>query len=597
MAEDNKALSEEEQKPETKNESVAEEKPVENVQEVPTQETNSKNGKIKQFVSWYKSHKKISIPASVLIVLLILFAIPFSRYGILGLFLKQDIAIHVKDSQTGKAISEASVSVAGKNATTGSDGDAHLSSVPVGNHKVVVTKKYYADSSSNALVPIRKSKASFEISLKATGRQVPVRVVNKVGGQPVENVLVKTIDTQARTDKEGKAIVVVGVDQTSQKVTLSGDGYNQNEAELKVTEQEDPANTFQVTPAGKIYFLSKKSGKVDVVKTNLDGSDRKTVLAGTGKEDTYDTVLLASRDWKYLLLKSKRDGGDSEKLFLIDTSNDSTKTIDEGNASFTLNGWTGHSFVYTVNRKGLQLWQDKATALKSYDADNKKINVLDETVGIGTGNYDYAKQTISNVYVLPTKVVYTKVWDQGGIYDPSNRKTQIVSVDPSGSNKASLKDFSTAPADRVTYIFAKLYEPEEIYFEVYSYNAQNQFVEYKDNKVQNSTITQDTFSKFYPTYLLSPSGKQTFWYEPRDGKNTLFVGDKDGENEKEVASLSEFIPYGWYTDDYLLVSKNSSELYILPKSGVKDLSQVLKVSDYHKPSADFTGYGGGYGGF
>ncbi|HEX5447612.1 MAG TPA: hypothetical protein VFW90_00160, partial [Candidatus Saccharimonadales bacterium] len=92
---------------------------------------------------------------------------------------------------------------------------------------------------------------------------------------------------------------------------------------------------------------------------------------------------------------------------------------------------------------------------------------------------------------------------------------------------------------------------------------------------------------------LSPSGGQTFWSEQRDGKNTLFLGDGNAQNGKTIANLSDYSPYGWYTNNYLLVSKNSSELYVMAKSGS---SSPVKISDYHKPQQTFYGYGGGYGG-
>jgi hypothetical protein len=57
--------------------------------------------------------------------------------------------------------------------------------------------------------------------------------------------------------------------------------------------------------------------------------------------------------------------------------------------------------------------------------------------------------------------------------------------------------------------------------------------------------------------------------------------------------LSDYDTYGWYSDNYLLVSKNSSELYVMDKAGKQT---ALKISDYHKPAQVFTGYGGGYGG-
>jgi hypothetical protein len=60
-----------------------------------------------------------------------------------------------------------------------------------------------------------------------------------------------------------------------------------------------------------------------------------------------------------------------------------------------------------------------------------------------------------------------------------------------------------------------------------------------------------------------------------------------------IASSSDFTPYGWFTDGYILVSKDSSELYIqTAEKGAKP----LKITDYHKPDTEFEGYGYGYGG-
>jgi len=97
-------------------------------------------------------------------------------------------------------------------------------------------------------------------------------------------------------------------------------------------------------------------------------------------------------------------------------------------------------------------------------------------------------------------------------------------------------------------------------------------------------------------YLASPSGNSTFWSEPRDGKNSLFVGDQAGSNAKQIASLSDYQTYGWYSEDYLLASKNGSELYIFGSEGIKKESAALKITDYHKPVLNYPGYGGGYGG-
>src|SRR5262249_7909125 len=152
----------------------------------------------------------------------------------------------------------------------------------------------------------------------------------------------------------------------------------------------------------------------------------------------------------------------------------------------------------------------------------------------------------------------------------------LVAISADGAGRKNLDT-----QDSATGYFGSIqqYEAQELLVQIshqdgsaetfYSYD-------YQGNYTKNTTATQDDLQKGYPTYLIATSGKQTLWSESRDGKNTLFIGDADAKNEKEVASLSEYKQYGWYTDNYLLVSKNSSELYILSKDGLKGGQTPIK---------------------
>jgi hypothetical protein len=332
-----------------------------------------------------------------------------------------------------------------------------------------------------------------------------------------------------------------------------------------------------------------------VVKTNLDGTNRQTVLPGTGNEDDRDTVLLASRDWKYLSLLSRR-AGNTPTLYLINTADDSLTTIDTGSADFNLTGWVGGSFIYTVTRNNVQPWQPGQQAIKSYDPMTKKLTVLDQSSASGTSSFDYVSQQISNAYGYNDKIYYTKSWTSTGSAGLANKQATFDSINIDGSGKAAIKSFSLKPntSDTTITLSAQLVAPNKI--ELYFYDgAGDNFYSYSNGQVtsDSSETTENFYNGFYATYLLSPSGSQTFWSEPRDGKNTLFIGDQNGQTPKQIATLSDYSPYGWYTDNYLLASKNSSELYIMPKEG----SQTpVKISDYHKPAVTFYGYGGGYGG-
>ena len=578
----------------------------------------TKQGRIKRFWAVIWRCKKISLPLIVLAVLGVLLLVPPTRYPIFGLFWKQTYTIKVVDSQTKQPVTAATIILAGKQVTTNNQGQA-TAKVPVGHKSLVISKKYYTELSQKVLVPLRKPNVQI-VSLQATGRQVPLVVTNLIDGTPLSNVTIKASGSEVRTDKNGKATIVLPADKTTVGATLSANGYNDAVATITIITQSLPANSFKLTPSGKVYFLSNLSGNIDVVKTNLDGTSRQTVVAGTGNEDQYTTSLLASRDWQFLALQAKRDTDpNNNSLYLIDTSTDKLSTIDTGSATFTSIGWFGHYFVYEVNRNGIQQWQSNATSIKSYNADSGQLTTIDSTQASGDQN-NYAQENFAWVKQVGSELVYFETWyAYGYTWDPSRfavpvysqlngKQAQLISAQPDGTKKV-IKAFDLSQPNYGAYYGytpissyqAVLYEPNALYFarndNSSSNNAATTYAKYEDGTFtdndKEATAYFTSNQQTYPTYLVSPSGNQTFWGEPRDGKTSLFVGDQDANSPKQIASLSDYTPYGWYSDNYVLVEKNGSELYIMPVSGK---GQQVKISDYYKPAQNFNGYGGGYGG-
>lgn len=538
--------------------------------------------------------KKIAAPLAVLLVVGVVLAVPFTRYKVLGLAIKHPMDITVLDQTTGRPVTDATVELAGRTAKTDQTGHVKTAKLPPGKHTVKITKKFYTDFTGTLFVPITGN-TQLEFKTKATGRQVMVSVKNKIGGKVLENVLVKSGESEARTDKTGVALIVLPDGQARVKATFSLDGFNSTEYDIKVMENRPAENVVNLTPAGSLYFLSKQTGKIDVVKTNLDGTNRQTVLAGTGKEDEGNTTLLASRDWKFLALKARRES--AEKLYLIDTATDKLSIMDEGKAAFFPTGWDGHTFIYTVTRTGYGVWQPKAAAIKSFNADSQKLTTLDETSAEGSPG-DYAGEQYGQVYAFDGMVMYDKGWNFSyPSTHASGKQNQIFVVKTGGEGKKSLKGFPLDDtASEVNYVESKPYEPKGIYY-AHHKGTTTTYYELEGGGIKEAKdLTDGDFRKAYATYLLSPNGRMNFWSDSRDGKNTLFVGDEDGQNEKQVGTLGGYTQYGWYTDEYLLASKDSSELYIFSRDGLTSSELPLKVSDYHKPDLSYIGYGGGYGG-
>jgi hypothetical protein len=583
-----------EEKPENANP-----EPVSDADHPAEQHKTASDSRIERLKSWYLERKRWTIPASVILLILILAGLPFTRYNLAGLVIKKDFSIRLLDDTTKTPVSGVTVTIGGKSAESDGTGKVTVHGVKVGSRNFIITKKYYASGEANLLVPILKQKQVPEIEMTATGRQVKVTVHNLINKNLLSDVDIDVAGISAKTDKNGSATIVLPAGISEQKASLSLKGFNDSKATVKVSNDKIQENDFNLTPAGKVYFLSKLSGKIDVVKTNLDGTDRQTVLAGTGREDDNGTVLLASRDWKYLALLSRR-AGDNDSLYLIDTSDDSLSTIDQGDADFTLAGWAGDSFVYTVTRNSVQQWQANREILKSYNAQTKRITPLDQTNASGTSPSDFLSESFGNVYAYDSQLYYTKGWNQSFAYsNPSeiqSKSATFNSIKADGTSKRTIRSFTLQTGPN-TPLFVGLdvrfENPEKIELSFYD-GSQTQFYVYANGQVKSdSSITADSFyAASYPTYLESPSADQTFWGESRDGKNTLFLGDEDGQDGKQIATLSDYSTYGWYTDNYLLVSKNSSELYAMSKDG----KNVIKIADYHKPALSFPGYGGGYGG-
>lgn len=567
---------------------------INNVDDLPKSRPSKKQA-LKSFLK-SKKGKIITICAGVVLVVGIFLAIPATRYAALGFLIKKDATITVIDSVTGKPVTDALVSLGVVSTNTDSKGSAHLKSVGVGEYQLKISKKYYRDYSQNYNVPILSTPSDVSLNVQATGRQVLVSVSKKIGGEALSGATVEVSGTTATTDTEGKVNIVLPAEPEIQKGTISSEGYNTQSIEVQINGQ-DNSNNYSLTPSGSLFYLSKQTGKIDVMKSDLDGSNSSVVLKGTGNEDDSSTVLLAARDWMYLALISKRDSN-QEKLYLIDTATGKLTVIDEGAESYELIGWSGHNFIYTLTRKTANFWDDKKRALKIFNAETSKIALIDQTVGSGTNSYNYQYENIHSLYILNNEVVYAKTWALGQqyIYQPSDKKMSLLSVSPETGNKKVIKDF---PQTVYGNIQAKLYKPQELYIRTDDNNGGIAFYEYEHGAIASTTNTNDTkFSRSdYPTHLISPSGKKTFWFEPRDGKNTIFIGDDAGSNSEQIATLSDFTPYGWYGDDYTLFSKSGSELYIASAHGVlSQTNQPIKVTDYHKPQLSYPSYGYGYGG-
>lgn len=540
--------------------------------------------------------------AAVLVIAGSIAAVPFLRYGLMGLVIAKNVELMVIDEASGKPVSGATVTLGRQDAKSDATGKVKLPGVAVGEYSLQIEKKNYESKTADFVVPIFAAIDTSTQRLKPTGRSVTLTIVDLVSKTPIDGATIDVDGATSVSDAKGIATVVLPVKASSQHGTIKAKGYNDAVLDL-VVKNESQTQPVDMTPSGKLTYLSKETGKIDVMNTTLDGLERSTVLKGTGNEQESGTVLLSSRDWKYSALLTRRDGGQYDKLYLIDNQAGTSVLMDSVNGYYNLAGWSGHNFIYTVDRDQ-NVWVPGRSTLKFYDAEAKKLHVIDEAKSIHdpvSGSYAYESYT--NTYIIENEVVYGKTWYYGNQYGGYNtspvQKLSLTSVDPSSRTKKMV--YSRDIPSNASFQ-TKLYEPQGVYLQIvsdYNYQAAEYF-EYENGKVEKKTdITTTKFDQPYPTYLISPSGSKSFWYEERNGRNTLFTGTQFGLESKVAAERSEYKPYGWVgnRDQYVLVSKNDSELYIADPSKLgTDTYQPVKLTTYHKPQVQFAGYGYGYGG-
>ncbi|HEU4914192.1 MAG TPA: hypothetical protein VFT16_02175 [Candidatus Saccharimonadales bacterium] len=554
---------------------------------------------------WTKTHKKVAIPAAIVVVAGLLAGIPFTRYALAGVILKQTYTVTVLDQQTNKPVSSATVMLKGEQAKTDSKGKASLKTA-VGNGRLTVEKKYYAAAKKTVLVPIFKQKDVTEIKIRATGRQVPVTVINKISKRPLANAKVAALGAEVKTDAKGQALLVLPADKQKVMASVSAAGYNEAKAEVTVTTEIVAENTYSMTPAGKIYFMSRQSGKYDLVKTNLDGTDRQVVLAGTGTESADQLGLSRSSNGSYIALHARRDSG-NPKLYLIDTQNDEMSVMDEGNAEFTVKGWAGDFYIYSVTRKDKNMWEAKRQALKSFDAKRKKIITLDETAAELMPNapfwpgvtQQYAAEGYNDIFIINGEIIYTK-GIQAYYYGPSKftigKEISINKVRPDGTNKKVLKGRTVINTTSTfvqgfwsAWIAGYKIGVGSLYFTLST--DQDHPYKYISGQLQDSEKKSvDEIYQNYKLTIVSPSKKYTTWAEWIDGQSTVFLGDAKAENAKQIFRVKDVRPVGWIGDDYIILNDKNSGLSIMSTLG----GTPLRVSDFTNIEGEWINAGEGY---
>lgn len=188
-----------------------------------------------------------------------------------------------------------------------------------------------------------------ELQLKTVGLPLKFRVVDWLTEQPVTHGELLVGDAVTIPDDQGYvSIKVPPTEDKKIKVTSKVDGYVSKEQELTI--QTDPVQQIAIIPAGKLYFISNRTGSLGIYSSDLDGGNVAQVVAPSPNE-TSAVDFSPSPNGDYAVLASTREGAhDSsnnllQKLYVVNLQDGSLTAVDEG-LWFDFVDWSGNTVVY-----------------------------------------------------------------------------------------------------------------------------------------------------------------------------------------------------------------------------------------------------------
>ena len=525
---------------------------------------------------WFTNKELISAGIVVLIILLI-FITPWSRYKILGLFVRKNFSIEVVDSKTNLPIPNSNIVIGKFSAKTDAYGKATIQSL-IGDNQISIAKSFYQLYKSKVFVPFDQ-KSRLMIELIPTGRQVKFKVLDKISGLPLSNILVNGEGSLTKTNLAGDAVLVLSPNKISQTINISGKDYKS--LTQTVNNTDNKVNVFKIIPSQYVYFLSNSSGTINLDKVQVDGGNLKVVLGGANSESIYDTAINPSNDWTYIAMNAKRNDG-NPCLTIINAKNDSSYIVDQTNGTYSLYGWDkDNNLIYSVGNNDLPAGSPGQETLKSYNARTNKTITLDATSS-QTNDSLNGTETYSNVYILPNNmIIFTKHW-AGDTSNLSNLNLSINSISSNGSNKKTIQTFPQA--NYLTAINSHLYGINNVTFWIKNINNSSpDYFQYINGQFTDSpsNINVNNILASTSNYSLSPDGQKVAYVNNINNHSAVYLAGSDGNNVKQIALLDKsYTVYGWFTSKYLILNKNGNEFYIMPVSGTINQSNLIKITNH-----------------
>lgn len=527
--------------------------------EVP-QSSQQPHSRLKRLVAalkdiWHNPKKRwtaIGIMTAILVGLLV---VPNSRYFVMNsVGIRSSASVTVLDSSTSQPLKNVNVTLAGVEAITNDDGVAKLEKIKLGTTTLVVQKRAFASTEKQVTVGWGSNPLG-DHSLNPVGIQYKFSVRDFLSDQPIDKAEVASGEFSAFSNQDGEAVLTIdAIESDKLEVVVKAKSYR-DEALSQDADAKD-AQAVKLVAARKHLFVSKRSGKFDVYKIDIDGKNEQLVLSGTGNERD-DIALVPHPEKDVTALVSSRDTVRNKDGFLLSTltlieTNGAEVTTDAIARSEQIQviGWSGDQLVYVQIAEGASAANPKRHRLITYNYSNGQSKEL------AASNY------FNDVLLVGSDIYYSSSSYQGATVG-------MIKVSAKGENQKTVFD------QEVWNIFRTDYD-------TIMFSVQNNWYEYslKDNKVLAASgppAAQQT-----RIYIDGPDKKQSLWIDQRDGKGTLLAFNVESNEDKVIKAQSGLVyPTTWVNADtavYRVANNQETADYVVSLKG-GDARKIVNVTN------------------
>jgi hypothetical protein len=520
-----------------------------------TIDTKPKKGLKRLLINWWQNKKlRYTTFGLILAVITLILIIPTTRYATLNIIgVRASTNFIVTDKISGRPIKNVTVNINEATAQSNNEGKVEFNDLKLGKANLSIQKRSFEPINSSITIGWGSNPLQAPFELVPTGTTFKFTITDWLDDALLKDIEVSDGESTAISDENGVANLTIEPTDEDISITISGNNYR-NEVITIPADSVDPL-AIKLTALKPDVFISKRSGKFDLYKRDIDGKNEKLILPATGSEteETYALVSNLSNDIGALVStregKRNQDGYLLSDLFMIDLNAHNVSKV-EGTSSERIRiiGWEADSIIFVKTIAGPSASFGTRQRIIAYDHKLKN-----------------QKELASSDYFVDVRLISGKVYYSinNGYNDGSG--SGLNKIDINGQNRKTL----------IGGNIWSVYRTEKDYLTVSAEGSKWYKVAIKEDKLEtlNGAPAQLQDVKYFEYQ------DKIARIEQRDGKTELLVKASPNGEEKLVIRRSGIsLPVLWLNDKTILfgvVTNDETARYVVSLQNNK----AVKVGD------------------